>query len=165
MNKPLICIIVAIAEDLAIGKNNKLLWNIPEDLQHFKKITSGHPVIMGENTFYSIGKPLPNRLNIVLSPNMKLTIPGAKVCNSIPEAIKLASSVDQEEIFFIGGGQVYKQALEIADKLYLTIVEGKFDADTFFPEYRRIFKKVISEKKSSDKSYHYRFLELVRDNK
>lgn len=159
--KPTISIIAAISKGLALGKDNKLLWDIPEDMCHFRKISSGHPVIMGEKTHYSIGRPLPKRLNIVLSKNPDLKIPGCQIAHSIKEAIDIAAEEDSEEIFFIGGGSVYAQALPVADKLYLTIVDGQYEADTFFPEYGNQFK-IIRARKSSDKNYRYDFLELER---
>lgn len=169
--KPIISIICAIARDRAIGKNNRLLWNIPEDLQHFRTITAGHPVIMGENTFYSIGRPLPQRVNIVLTKKTDLTLPGCVVCHSMEEAIEKARQTEQEparnasdaggEIFIIGGGQVYQQAISFADKLYLTIVEGEYDADTYFPDYSD-FKKVISEEARDNGKYKFTYLELTR---
>ena len=162
-NIPKISIIVAISTDLAIGKNNKLLWDISEDMKHFREITSGHPVIMGENTYYSIGRPLPKRTNIVLSQKRDLEIPGVIVCHSIDEAIKIASEHDSMEIFFIGGGIIYKQALPLADKLYLTIVEGNFEADTFFPEYRNEFTKKIKEETNKNDTFKFSFVELERD--
>lgn len=162
MNKPTLSIIVAIAKNRAIGKNNQLLWDIPEDLEHFRSITAGHPVIMGERTYYSIGRPLQNRTNIILSKNEGLEISGTIVCHSIDESIKVASEKDDKEIFFIGGGMVYAQALPLADKLYLTIVEGDFEADVFFPEYENVFNKIVSEKQCDNGKYRFNFLELVR---
>lgn len=162
MKKPTISIIVAIAKDRAIGKSNQLLWNIPEDLQHFKKVTSGHPVIMGENTFKSIGRPLPKRLNIVLTQDEKYKPEGCTVAYSIPEAIKIATQKDKNEIFFIGGGMIYKQALPLADKLYLTVVEGDYEADVYFPEYEEYFNKVIKEESHDNGHYKYKFLELIK---
>ncbi len=162
MKKPVISIIAAVSENLAIGKNNQLLWNIPDDLKHFKQITSGHPIIMGERTFCSIGRPLPNRTNIVLTDKKDLHIEGAFVCSSIEEAVKIASQKDSNEIFFIGGGMVYKQALPFANRLYLTTVEGNFEADTFFPDYKDQFKKVMSEQKNDDGKYKFKFLTLER---
>jgi dihydrofolate reductase len=161
MARPKISVIVAVAKDRAIGKDNKLLWDIPEDLQHFKKITSGHPVIMGQKTFESLNKPLPGRTNIVLTFDKSYQSPGCIVVHSIDEAIKVASEKDQEEIFFIGGGQIYAQAIKIADKLYLTLVEGEYEADTFFPDYSE-FKKVILEEPHESSGYKYKFLELER---
>lgn len=131
-NKPLISIIVAISLNNAIGRNNQLLWHIPEDLKYFKKVTSGHTIIMGRKTWESIGRPLPNRRNIVVSRTHK-TIEGAEVYSSLEDALKTAST--EGEVFIIGGGQIYKQALPMANKLYLTIMNQTIeDADTFFPE-------------------------------
>ena len=157
---PRISIICCIAKNRGIGIKNNLLFDIPADLQHFKKITLGHPVIMGYNTYKSIGRPLAGRLNIVLSPD-SIEIPGCTVVDSIENAVKVASEADNQEIFFIGGGMVYKQAIEIADRLYLTVVEAKPEADTFFPEYSA-FKKVISEKAEESSGYKYKYLILER---
>jgi len=161
MKKPKISIIAAVAENQAIGKDNKLLWHISEDLQRFKKITSGHPVIMGQKTFESLGRPLPNRTNIVLSFDKLYKTEGVFVAHSLEEAIKVASQKDRNEIFFIGGGQIYSQAIKFADKLYLTLVEGDYDADTFFPNYSE-FKKVVFEQRGESAGYRYKFLELER---
>jgi len=162
MKKPKISIIAAVAEkNRAIGKDNKLLWHIPGDLPRFKKITTGHPVIMGQKTFESLGKPLPNRTNIVLTFDKSFQAPGCIVAYSVDEAIKIASEKDPQEIFFIGGGSVYAQAIKFADKLYLTLVEGEYDADTFFPDYSE-FKKVIFEEPHESAGYKYKFLELQK---
>jgi dihydrofolate reductase len=159
--KPKISLISAIAEkNRAIGKDNKLLWDIPNDLAHFRKITSGHPVIMGYKTYLSIGRLLPNRLNIILSKD-DVDVPGATICKSIPDAIDIASKKDENEIFFIGGGSVYAQAIKIADKLYLTLVQGEYDADTFFPDYSD-FDKTISDQSEESNGYKYRFVELIK---
>lgn len=126
-------IIVAIAENMAIGKDNQLLWHIPKDLKRFKKITTGHHLIMGKNTFESLPvRPLPNRTSIVLSDIPGEKIEGCIMAYSIEEAIKKAP--DNEESFVIGGGMVYRQFLPLSDKLYITNVQQSFDADTFFPE-------------------------------
>jgi dihydrofolate reductase len=126
-------IIVAIAENNAIGKNNNLLWHISADLQYFKKITSKHTVIMGENTWLSLPlKPLPNRKNIVISPNINLSIENVCVARSIQNAIDLCG--DNTENFIIGGGSIYEQFLPFANKLYITKIHQPFDADVFFPE-------------------------------
>jgi dihydrofolate reductase len=161
MNKPKVSIIAAVAKNRAIGKDNKLLWHISEDLQRFKKITSGHPVIMGQKTFESLGRPLPNRTNIVLTFDKSYKAAGCTVVYSIDEAVKVASEKDKEEIFFIGGGQIYAQAIKFADKLYLTLVEGEYEADTFFPDYSD-FKKIILEEPHESAGYKYKFLELEK---
>ena len=160
--KPKISLICAVAEkNRGIGKDNRLLWNIPADLKHFKKITLNHPVIMGLKTFEFIGRPLPGRVNIVLSPNPDLKIDDADVCHSIDEAIKFSSQRDDEEIFFIGGGSIYAQAIDLADKLYLTLVKGDYTADTFFPDYSA-FDKIISQDSEESNGYKYQFIELER---
>lgn len=137
--EPLLSIIVAVSENNAIGRDNKLLWHLPDDLKYFKKTTSGSTVIMGRKTWESIGRPLPQRRNIVVS--SKAIIPGVEVYGSLYEAIdaaKASSSPDPEnpgEIFIIGGAEIYKQSLPFADKIYLTVVNQTItDADTFFPE-------------------------------
>lgn len=175
MNQPVISLIAAISENRAIGNENKLLWNIPEDLKHFRSITSGHSVIMGRRTFESIGHPLPKRTNIIVTRDKKYKAEGCLVTHSIEEAIEMArknikqysSSEPQanrevslkEEVFIIGGGQIYEQAIKYADKLYLTVVKGNFKADTYFPDYAE-FSTVISKQEGQSGNYHYTFLEL-----
>lgn len=160
--KPKISMIAGIArKSRAIGKDNQLLWDIPEDLQHFKEITSGHPVIMGEKTYHSIGRPLPRRTNIVLTDNPAFQAEGVIAAASLPEAFQKAGEIDQEEVFVIGGGSVYRQALPFADRLYLTLVEGDFEADTFFPEYPE-FTKIVSEEKGTNGAYAYSFVVLEK---
>lgn len=162
MKKIKISLIAAIGKNRELGKNNKLLWHIPEDLKRFKKLTKGHVVIMGQNTFESLAKPLFNRINIILSQDRELKVKNAFVCYSLNEAIKLAKEKTTfEEIFIIGGAQVYKQTIKFADKLYLTIIENSFDADVFFPDYSE-FKKVIYKKNCQSDSFKYTFLELIR---
>jgi dihydrofolate reductase len=126
-----ISIIVAIGENNAIGKNNQLLWHLPADLRHFKVITSGHSIIMGRKTFDSVGKPLPNRRNIVVT-RQDIKIEGCEVVKSIDEAIALCKGED--EVFIGGGAEIYRQAMDKTDRIYLTIIHKMFDADTFFPE-------------------------------
>lgn len=128
-----ISIIVAIAENNAIGKDNKLLWHLSDDLKRFKRLTTGHTVIMGRNTFLSLPNgPLPNRRNIVITDNNNETFPGCDMAYSINQALEFAGTSD--ECFIMGGGMVYKQMLPLAGRLYLTRVHHSFDADTFFPE-------------------------------
>ncbi|MDD3480640.1 MAG: dihydrofolate reductase [Patescibacteria group bacterium] len=156
-----ISIIVATAKDRAIGKDNCLLWDIPADLKHFKELTSGHPVIMGQKTFESIGRPLPGRTNIVLCKE-GVSNEGCITVNSIPEAIRRAKSVDNEEVFIIGGGSIYAQTLELADRLYLTLVEGDYGADTYFPEYEHLFKNLVFSESGESNGYRYKFLVLEK---
>lgn len=127
------CIIVAIADNNAIGRNNGLLWHISEDLRFFRRTTLGSPVIMGRKTFESIGRPLPGRVNIVVSRNFS-TGEEVEVVGSIDDAFKVASDTNLERCFVIGGGQVYAQALPLVDRLIVTHVHTVIDdADTFFP--------------------------------
>lgn len=126
-----IALIVAIAENNAIGKNNELLWHLPADLKRFKEITTGHHIIMGRKTFESIGKPLPNRTSIVISRNSDYQPEGVQVVHSLRAAFELCK--DEEEVFIIGGGAIYKETLHLADRIYLTKVHQDFTADTFFP--------------------------------
>lgn len=162
MEKPRISIISAIARnDRAIGKDNRLLWNIPEDMRHFRELTTGHTVIMGENTFRSIGRPLPNRTNIVLSIDPHFDQTGCLVARSIEEALDMAKRCETEEIFIIGGASIYKQLIPFADRLYLTLVEGEYEADTFFPEYRE-FTKVVSEESIDNGAHQFSFITLEK---
>lgn len=161
MYNPKISLICAIAENRAIGKNNQLLWHIPEDFKHFKNITSGHTILMGQKTYESIGKPLPNRTTIVLTNNPDFKEEGVIVVSSLEEAFEKARELEKEEVFVCGGGSVYAQTIGLADKLYLTVVEGNMEADTFFPEYGE-FKNVVSERKGSDENFNYTFLELTK---
>jgi len=163
-----ISIIAAIGKNKELGKDNKLIWNIPEDLRRFRKITKGHPIIMGRKTWESLPiKPLPSRVNIVVTrnPSFSFARPGlAKLAGNLGEAIKIAKKAEgSNEVFIIGGGQIYQQAIEkgLVDKLYLTIINSNSGADTFFPDYSE-FKKVIFEKKGESEGYKYKFLELER---
>lgn len=130
-------IIVAVAKNLAIGKDNKLLWHLPEDLKYFKRITMGKPIIMGRKTFESIGRPLPGRLNIVVTRQPEWQQDGVKVVHSIDEAITLAeaqATIDGiDELMVIGGAELYKTALPKASRIYLTKVDADIEGDTFFP--------------------------------
>lgn len=147
--KPLISIIAAIEkETLALGKNNDLLHHVSLDLKRFKAITSGHVVIMGRKTFESIGKPLPNRTNIVITRNTEFKQEGILTANSLEKAFELAQRNEKEEIFIIGGAEIYKQSLPLADRLYITLIDAKTDgADVFFPKYSKEFnEKIFSEK-------------------
>lgn len=126
------CIVVAVASDMAIGRDNSLLWHISEDLKMFRRLTMGSPVIMGRKTFLSIGRPLPGRTNIVLSRSFKDAPEGVLVVNSLEEAY--AACGDAPRCFVIGGGQIYREAIADADVLYVTEVHASFEADTYFPE-------------------------------
>lgn len=154
--------IVAVDESRAIGKDNRLLWHIPEDLKRFKELTSGHAVIMGENTHHSIGRPLPNRTNIVVTLNQELELPGCLIAHSLDEAVQVARLHEQEEIFVMGGASIYKQFLPMIDRLYLTLVSGTHEADTYFPDYSD-FTKVISKEEQDNGTHQFTFFVLERE--
>lgn len=128
----MVSVIVAVAENGVIGDKNTLLWHISEDLRNFKRVTSGHPVIMGRKTFDSLGRPLPNRTNVVIT-RQNLEIEGCKVVHSLEEALSLFSP--EEELFVIGGAQIYAEALPVADRFYLTRVHHAYEGDTSFPKW------------------------------
>jgi dihydrofolate reductase len=158
-----ISIIVAVAQNNAIGKDNKLLWHISEDLKRFKRLTSGNTIVMGKNTFYSLPvRPLPNRTNIVITDVPGETIEGCVMAYSIEEAVEKCH--DTNENFIIGGGSVYRQFLPIANKLYLTKVNKDFEADCFFPEintedWKLISKEDCEQDGQNDFSYSYLIFE------
>ncbi len=160
-----ISIISAIGKNNEIGKDNKLLWYLPADLKHFKEITLGHPVVMGQKTFQSIGKPLPNRRNIVLTLNNNFKRDDVEIFHSIEELENNLRS-EEGEIFIIGGGTIYNLFINKADKLYITHIEASFeDADTFFPEIDKTKWQKTKEEKflSSDKDeLNYSFVEYLK---
>ena len=157
-------IIVAVSENNVIGNENKLLWNLPADLKHFKETTSGYSIIMGRKTFESIGKPLPNRKNIIISRNKNFKAEGCIIVDSLKEA--MFNGIDKNaEMFIIGGGEIYKQSINIVSKIYLTKVHHNFDGDTFFPIIdESIWKK--SEEKYFDANeknkYSYSFITYIK---
>jgi dihydrofolate reductase len=160
----MLAIIVAVDENNAIGKDNKLLWHITEDLRYFKSITNGHPVIMGRKTFESMGRVLPGRTNIIISRNPQFAVAGCSVVASLDEAIAVASAIDDNQ-FIIGGASVYRDALDVADTIYLTVVHNRYDADTFFPEIsKNEWDEVerIDYERGKDFEYPFSFLKLQR---
>ena len=160
----MISIIVAVAQNGVIGGGNQLLWHISEDLQRFKRITSGHPVIMGRKTFESLGRPLPNRHNVVITRQRDYSPEGVTVVGSLEEAIALFPS--DQEVFITGGGEIYRQAMPLADKVYLTIVCRDYEGDTHFPEIDPAqWKEIFHERHESGKNYPYPFeyLDYVRN--
>ncbi|MDO8639579.1 MAG: dihydrofolate reductase [bacterium] len=179
MHNTKVSLIVAISKDRGIGFENKLLWKIPDDLKRFHDITTGHPIIMGRKTFESIGRVLPGRKNIVITRDSTFKYNDIVVVNSLEEAIKYASNVilseregsrdssfiqndiHYQEMFIIGGGQIFQQAIGLADKLYLTIIDAAEKADTYFPDYPD-FKKVVFEEERGYKGIKYKFLDLER---
>ena len=154
-------IIAAVSDNLAIGKNNKMPWHIKGDLLYFKKMTTGHPVIMGSNTYQSIGKPLPNRTNIVISHKY---FDGVITVSSLEEAYKEAEKIDTM-CFIIGGAQLYNQCINDVDSLYITHIHTVIDdADTFFPEFRNDWKLISSSyvKYDSDSGLGYNFEQYIK---
>jgi len=165
----MISIIAALGKNRELGKDNKLLWHIPEDTERFKKLTTGQVVIMGRKTYESLPekfRPLPNRINIIVTrdKDYKLTVKYLtviKICHSIEEAIEKAKDFNKE-VFIIGGASIYQQGIKYADKLYLTLVNREYpNADAFFPDYSE-FKKIVFQEKHQDKNYRYQFVELIR---
>ena len=171
MNKTRVSIIVAIDEKRGIGKNNDLLFKISEDLKRFRELTKKHVIIMGRRTFESIGRILPDRTSIVLSHDSSKTIDGVLFAVSLKEAIQIANDeisnndVIKDEIFIIGGGQIFKQALgeNLVDRIYLTKVHGDYKADTFFPDYEKFgFNKIIEKEDRKSDGYIYSFITLEK---
>jgi dihydrofolate reductase len=159
--KPIISIIVAIADNNAIGKDNQLLWHISEDLKRFKKLTSGHTIVMGKLTYYSLPKrPLPNRRNVVITDVQGEEIEGCVMAYSIEDAIQKMEP--GTENFIIGGGSVYRQFLPLSDKLYLTRVHKHFEADTFFTEIDMSEWNTVSSMRSKENDLDYTFIDLER---
>lgn len=148
--------VVAMAQNRAIGKDNELLWHLPDDLKHFKNITRGHTVIMGRKTFDSVGKPLPNRRNIVITRQKGLDISGAETVHSVEEALTLCPA--DEEVFIVGGAEIYKLALPRTDRIYLTTVHQRYEGDAYFPETDPLqWKEVASERHEADEKHSVAF--------
>jgi dihydrofolate reductase len=157
----MITIIAAIAKNNALGKNNDLIWHLPADLKRFKKVTTGHHILMGRNTFESIGRPLPNRTTIIITKNENYVQEGCLIANSVEQAIEMAHEDDQ--IFIIGGAQVYEYAMkhDFADALDITLVHHEFDADVYFPDIDpSIWKRVEREDFIADEKnkFDYSFI-------
>ena len=154
-----ITLVVAASQNNAIGKDNQLLWHLPKDMSFFKNTTWGMPILMGRKTFESLGsKLLPGRLNIILTQQKNLVLEGAVVVNSIQEAIKVAAEQDYKELMVIGGGQVYQEALPLAQKIWLTRVHTHIEGDVFFPELSlNTWSLLSSEKVSADEKHAFAF--------
>ena len=159
----ILSIIVATAENNVIGYRNQLIWKLPADLRHFKMLTTGHPVIMGRKTFESIGKALPNRRNIVISTNKAYQAEGCEMAGSIAIALEMVK--DASEAFIIGGGTIYKEIWDKADRLYLTRVHISPEGDTYIPEVRAeewIEMKREDFQADEKKVYAYSFIDYQR---
>jgi dihydrofolate reductase len=140
-----ISFVVAASENNVIGKDNRLLWHLPNDMKFFKNTTWGMPVIMGRKTFESLGKPLAGRTNIVMTRDKEWTAKGTTVSSNIEEAMKAAAETDAKEAFVIGGGEIFKQVLPQANRVYLTRVHTKLEGDAFFPELPAKDWKLLSQ--------------------
>ena len=160
----MVSIIVAVASNGVIGDKNSLLWHIREDMVHFRTTTSGHPVIMGRKTYDSIGRPLPKRTNVVITRDANLTIEGCSVVHSLEEAIEMFDSA--EEVFVIGGAQIYAQALPFADRIYLTVVGKEYEGDTSFPAFDYAqWTELSKEDYARGEEYEYPFSFITLERK
>ena len=165
----MISIIAAIDSKRGLGKNNDLLFKIPEDFKRMQKITKGHPIIMGRKTFESIGRVLPGRTNIIVTRDLGFKINDSgkgdvRIVRSLEEGIEAAKlAPGSEEIIIFGGGQIFTEAIEkgLVDRLYLTVVEGDYNVDTFFPDYSK-FSVVVSREPQSSNGLLYEYLVLER---
>ncbi len=157
----MISIIAIIGAKRELGYNNKLLWQLPGDLRNFKKITSGHSVIMGRKTFESIGAPLPERTNIIITRNKNYQFPGCEIVNNVKSIINKYQD-SKEEIFVIGGGMIYEIFLPFTKKLYLTLVNKSPLADTYFPDYSDFKKIIFQSELKTENNIKYKFLELTK---
>lgn len=166
MKKPLIAAVAAIGKNRELGKNDKLLWHIPDDLKRFKRLTVGHPIIMGRKTFESIvgyiGGPLPERTSIVVTKDPSWKYTGVTTASTVESAIEIAKGVDSERIDIGGGASIYEQALPYIDKLQLTLIDDEKPADTFFPPYEHIFKKKVFEEEHEWNGIKYKWIDLER---
>ncbi|MHA8106661.1 dihydrofolate reductase [Aquirufa sp. 5-AUSEE-100C1] len=158
-------ILVAFDENRVIGKNNTLIWHLPADLKRFKALTTGHVIIMGRKTFESIGKPLPNRTTIVISRQADLQIEGAIITHSVEEAILKAKSLTREDIFIVGGAEIYALSLPLADQILVTQLHDIFEGDAFFPEIPLDSWEVIEQERGvtdEKNAYQYSYLTYSR---
>lgn len=152
----MISVIVAVSRTGTIGCANKLLWHISEDLKRFKAITTGHPVVMGRKTFESIGRPLPGRTNVVITRNPGYRVDGAVTVHSLEEAIGMFPA--DEEVFIIGGGEIYAQSMPVADRLYLTVVDADYNGDTVFPKWDKSkWREVSREEYARGEKFEHPF--------
>lgn len=162
----LISAVVALSENRAIGKNNQLLWHLPADLAHFKQITTGKPIVMGRKTYQSIGRPLPNRSNVILTQDKQFKAEGCIIVHSIEAALTV--STGQDEMCIIGGAEIYRQFMPWIERIYLTKVHHVFPADTFFPELNADEWKEtesISHPPDEKNKYSYSFSTLKRSTR
>ena len=162
--KPRVSLIVAMARNRVIGINNTLPWHLPADLKHFKSLTMGHHIVMGRKTYESIGKPLPGRMSVVVTRNPDYSVPGVIVENSLDAAI--AACGDDEEIFVIGGAELYRQAIALADRIYLTEIEAEISGDAHFTELDfNTWQETMRESHPLDEKNRYPYHFVVYDKK
>jgi len=156
--------VVATSKNNVIGSNNKIPWDLPEDRKYFRNLTLNHPIILGRKTYESIGKPLPKRPNIVISRTLK-QIEGCKVCSSLKEAIDYCSQQypTENEIFIVGGAEIYKESMPLISKIYLTLINQNFEGDTLYPEIPSEFQE-ISRIEKFDSGLYYSFLVFKNEN-
>jgi dihydrofolate reductase len=164
--QPRVSIVAALGRNRELGRGNELLWHIPEDLKRFKRLTLGHPVVMGRKTFESIvamlGKPLPGRPNIVVTRDAQWHVEGAIAAHSLEEALSKARELDGQEIFIGGGANLWEQSLPYAERLYLTLIDDAKEADAFFPAYEKLFTKKIFEETHEHEGLTYRWVDLEK---
>ncbi len=152
----IVSLIVAMDENCGIGKDNRIPWHLSSDLQRFKSLTLGHHLVMGRKTYEAIGKPLPGRVMIVITRRKKYQPDQCQVVNSISEAIRLAKKSHEDELFIIGGGEIFNQTIDLADRIYLTRVHTKVGADVFFPKIdESMWALIKSENKAPDEKDEY----------
>ena len=156
----MIKIIVAMSKNRVIGNNNELIWKLSSDLKRFKYLTTNNPVVMGRKTYESIGRPLPNRRNIIITRNLEYEVDDCEIVSSLEEALLLTNN----DCFIIGGGEIYNQSIELADKIYLTLVHKDFEGDTTFPELGKEWAKMERKDFEADEKneYNYSFIEYDR---
>lgn len=154
-----IILVAAVAENNALGKNNAMIWHLPDDFKHFKSLTTGHFILMGRKTFETFPKPLPNRTHLIISRNTNYQVPeNCFVFQSINEAIKFTENKNQDKLFVIGGGEIYKQTIDLATELSITKVFESFEADAYFPEIdKNSWKSVEVIHHEIDEKHNYAF--------
>jgi dihydrofolate reductase len=152
----MINIIVAMSKNRVIGNANTLIWHLPEDLKRFKELTTGNTIVMGRKTYESIGRPLPNRRSIIITRDTEYKVDGCEVVNSLEEALELSNN----DCFIIGGGEIYRQAMDKADRIYLTRINKDFEGDTTFPEIGEWYESDCQEFKNDE--FEYSFIQYER---
>lgn len=155
----MITLIAACSKNWVIGKDNQLIWHLPEDLKRFRKLTTNKSVLMGRKTFESIGKPLPNRKNIIITSDRNFKVDGCFVYNDLIQALQ-----NEEDIMVIGGGQIYQQSIKLADKIELTMIDEEFEGDSFFPEIDSNWIKINFEKHQNEK-FKWSYITYLRKDK